>query len=147
MRKEKWNTRDMEKENQLPLVSDIPMDNPDALLKKKKKRYTNCIGEILMELIEERKLSLAKVHRDTEIPFPTLDDWAKSKSVPLTDENLMVLKNYFGVNIEYLCYGVGLPVTFDIAIERLSKKLKLSNEYITAIMEDTIESREESNIA
>lgn len=120
--------------NQLPFFENIPMDNPDGK-KKKKKKYGNCIGDVLREILEERKLSIAKIHKDTEIPFPTIDDWSKSKSVPLTDENLYILKKYLGVSIEYLCYGTGIRSSLEKAVERLAKQFSVDEEVIEAIME------------
>lgn len=98
----------MNLDSQLPLISDIPMDNPDALKKKKKpKEINNIICEMLNELLNTRKINLAKVVKDTGIAFTTLDDWANGRSIPLADENLKKLANYFGVSLEYLCFGIG----------------------------------------
>jgi len=98
----------MNLDNQLPLISDIPMDNPDALKKKKKpKEINNIICEMLNELLTAKKVNLAKVVKETGIPFTTLDDWANGRSTPMADENLKKLANYFGVSLEYLCFGIG----------------------------------------
>ncbi len=96
-----------EDNNQLTIIGDvIPQDNPNAK-KKKKKEINNCLCENLLELIEERKINLATVVRETRIPFTTADDWANARSIPLTDENIAKLARYFNVTIDYLCFGIG----------------------------------------
>lgn len=96
-----------EETNQLTITGDyIPQDNPDAK-KKKKKLIQNILCENLLELIEERKINLATVVRETGIPFTTADDWANARSIPLTDENIAKLARYFNVTIDYLCFGIG----------------------------------------
>lgn len=96
----------MNLDNQIPFFESIPMDNPDAL-KKKKKEINNIICEMLNELLSARDINLAKVVKDTGIPFTTLDDWANGRTTPMADENLIKLANYFEVTLEYLCFGIG----------------------------------------
>lgn len=107
MNLEKNNLVYSENSNQLTITGEeIPQDNPDAK-KKKKKLIQNILCENLLELIDERKINLATVVRETGIPFTTADDWANARSIPLTDENIAKLARYFNVTIDYLCFGIG----------------------------------------
>lgn len=97
-----------ELKNQLTLVPEIPMDNPDALKKKKKKEIANCLTDILNEIFFERKLTVSKVVKDTGIPFTTLDDWMNGRTeVQYLDENIAKLARYLNVSIEYMAFGIG----------------------------------------
>ena len=65
---------------------------------------------MLNELLTAKNINLAKVVKDTGIPFTTLDDWANGRTTPMADENLKKLANYFNVTMEYLCFGIGPDV-------------------------------------
>jgi hypothetical protein len=118
--------------NLIPLFSDIPTDNTP---KKKQKTFTNCLADTFNEILFERKIQLAKVQRETNIPFPTLDDWIKGKSCPLADDNLMVLSKYLGVNLEFLCYGIGSPDSIEVQAKRLAEHFNVELETVLQIME------------
>jgi hypothetical protein len=96
----------MNMKKQLQLVDDIPMDNPGAV--KKKPEIENCLTEILNEVFFERKLTEAKVARDTDIPFTTLNDWLNGRVQKQTlGKNIPKLARYLNLSIEYMVYGIG----------------------------------------
>ena len=51
-------------------------------------------------LLEEKKVTIYRVAKDTGIPPVTLYDWRSGRSTPKTDK-LKKLADYFGVSIEY----------------------------------------------
>lgn len=127
-------------EHNIPLFENIPQDNPDGKKDERPKRYRNCLADIFHELISERKISLAKVHKETGIPFPTLDDWIKGTSKSqLTDDNLMILARYLNVGLEYLCYGLGDDEDFlesedDPKVARVAEHFKIERKVALAII-------------
>lgn len=97
-------------ENQLTIVPEIPIDNPDGNKKKKTKQYNNCLAIILNELMFERKISTAQIVKETGIPWATISDWTNYKTTTQkVDDNLMKLARFFNVSVEYLCFGIGEP--------------------------------------
>lgn len=68
----------------------------------------NCLSEILSELMEERKKTLAEIHRETGIPWSTLLDMKNGKNrYQKLNRNILELAKFFNVSIHYLCFGVG----------------------------------------
>ena len=118
--------------NLIPLFDNIPTDNEP---KKKPKTFQNCLADIFNEILYERKMKLVMVHKETNIPFPTLDDWIKGKSCPLADDNLMVLSKYLGVNLEFLCYGIGSPDSIEVQAKRIAEHFNTDLETVLQIME------------
>lgn len=51
-------------------------------------------------LLEEKKVTIYRVAKDTGIPPVTLYDWRSGRSTPKTDK-LKKLADYFDVSIEY----------------------------------------------
>ena len=123
--------------NLVPLFSEEEL-KPDTELKKKPKTFRNCLADIFNEIIFDRKIPLAKVQRETNIPFPTLDDWIKGRSCPLADDNLMVLTKYLGTNMEYLCYGIGCEDSRETQVERLATFFGCDEESIEMIMDGSM---------
>lgn len=58
----------------------------------------------LKKLMSEKKLSIAEVSRETEIPSSTLSEWCNGRE-PLFSDNLIKLANYFNVTLEQLLTG------------------------------------------
>jgi hypothetical protein len=116
----------------VPLFENIPQDN---IPKKKKKTFRNCLADIFNELLFERNIPLVRVQKETNIPFPTLDDWIKARSTPLADDNLMVLTKFLDTNMEYLCYGIGCPDSIETQAKRIAEYFKVSLDEICRIME------------
>lgn len=91
---------------QTPMFNELPMDNPEAA--KKKQRVRNCLQDMLLEIMDERKCSLADIQKHTKIPWGTLYGWFKGDvTAQYLDHNIAVLAKYFQVSIEYLAFGYG----------------------------------------
>lgn len=118
--------------NLVPLFENIPQDN---IPKKKVKTFRNCLADIFNETLFDRKVPLAKVQRETNIPFPTLDDWIKARTCPLADDNLMVLTRYLDMSMEYLCYGIGCPDSIETQSKRMADYFGVDLETVCLIME------------
>lgn len=89
---------------QLPLIENIPMDNPDG----KKKKKVNALQDILIELMEDREVELTDIQKATKIPWGTLMGWYTGEvKAQLLDENILKLAQFFNVHIHYLAYGIG----------------------------------------
>ena len=54
----------------------------------------------LERLLEERKISVYKVSKETGIPYTCLFDWKTGRSKPKTDK-MLKLAQYFGVSVTY----------------------------------------------
>jgi plasmid maintenance system antidote protein VapI len=119
--------------NQLPLIENIPRDA--APKDSKPKKYTNCIAEILHEIMEEKKTALPRVHGETGIPFSTLYEWITGKAIPITDESIMILAKHLNVTLEYLLFGIGFSDSIEVMATRLAKRFGVSEEEIYLIME------------
>jgi len=52
-------------------------------------------------LMKERKLTFAKISRETGIPYSTFTDWKAGRYTPKLDK-LQKIANFFGVSVEYL---------------------------------------------
>lgn len=122
--------------NQPALFDEIPQDN---FPNKKPKTFRNCVADNFNEILFERDISLARVQKDTGIPFPTLDDWIKARTIPLTDDNLMVLARYLNVPLEFLCYGIGEEETIiknenDPRITRLAEHFRTDKKVVLEII-------------
>jgi transcriptional regulator with XRE-family HTH domain len=66
-----------------------------------------CISDMILELMDSRNVSFEEILKQTGIPHPTLNDWIKGKTTPLTGRNLLKLAQFFNVHIHYLCFGIG----------------------------------------
>ena len=55
----------------------------------------------LIRLMNERDLNVNKLAAHTGMPYSSVSDWVKGKTVPKIDK-LMKLAEYFGVTIEEL---------------------------------------------
>lgn len=90
---------------QIPLFDDIPMDNPDG---RKVREKVNVLQDMLLELMDERKVSLAQIQKETGIPWGTLMGWHNGDvNVQKLDSNILKLAQFFNVHIHYLVYGIG----------------------------------------
>jgi len=58
-------------------------------------------ADIILSLIKERKLSAARVSRDTDISEVLFSQWKSGKQQP-SPRYLAILANYFNVSIDYL---------------------------------------------
>ena len=129
--------------NLVPLFSDDELA-PDTEPKTKPKTFRNCLADIFNEIIFDRKIPLAKVQKETNIPFPTLDDWIKGRSCPLADDNLMVLTKYLDTNLEYLCFGIGCEDSRELQVKRLAAFFKTTEENIEMVMDGSLTRDNES---
>lgn len=88
---------------QVPMFADLPMDNPSAAVKP-----VNCLQDMFIELINERRVELADIQKGTGIPWSTLHGWyigdVKSQ---MLDKNVLKLAQFFNVSLEYLAFGIG----------------------------------------
>jgi hypothetical protein len=80
-------------------------------LKRARRKVTAskcCIGDMLLELMNERKVEAGDIHRATGIPYSTLSDLInyRTKS-PLLDGNILALSKFFNCSINYLAFGIG----------------------------------------
>jgi hypothetical protein len=123
--------------NLVPLFSESELA-PDTELKVKPKTFRNCLADIFNEMIFDRKIPLAKVQRETNIPFPTLDDWIKGRSCPLADDNLMVLTKYLDTNLEYLCFGIGCEDSRQTQSQRVADFFGCDLETVEMIMDGSL---------
>jgi transcriptional regulator with XRE-family HTH domain len=74
----------------------------------KKREKVNCLSDILLELMDSRKIEPAQIHKATGIAYTTLSDWMSGKvGTQMADKNLLKLAQFFSVSLEYLCYGIG----------------------------------------
>ncbi len=96
----------MEIENQQVLFSNIEQDNPKGKGRSEEDEC-NIIHEILSEILIERKVSVVELARELKVPYTTIDDWLKGRSVPLAGKNLLNLFIFSKVPLEYLCFGIG----------------------------------------
>lgn len=56
--------------------------------------------EKFSQLLQERNKTAYQVAKDTGITQTTLSDWKRGKCTPKVDK-LMILANYFGVDVNY----------------------------------------------
>lgn len=93
-------------ENQIPLINDLPMDNPEAL--KKPQEPENCLQDMLLELMDERSIRPSEIQKATGIPWGTLQGWIMGDvKTQKLDRNIFKLAKFFNVSIHYLGFGVG----------------------------------------
>jgi hypothetical protein len=93
------------REAQAIMFDELPQDNLEAVKKKKK---TNCLQEMIIELMNERKLTDAEVVKATSIPWGTWSGWVNGDvNCQLADDNLKRLMQFFNVHLEFLVYGIG----------------------------------------
>nr|BDT27281.1 hypothetical protein BHI3_07470 [Bacteriovorax sp. HI3] len=90
---------------QMPLFEELKMDNPEG---KKVQEKVNVLQEMLLELMDERKVTLSQIQKETGIPWGTLMDWHNGDTnVQKLDKNILKLAQFFNVHIHYLVYGIG----------------------------------------
>ena len=74
----------------------------------KKKTKVNCLQDMMLDLMVERKITLAQIHKETRIPQSTLSEWRSGAvETQKVDWKLFALARYFDVTLDYLCFGVG----------------------------------------
>lgn len=87
----------------LPMPIELPVTD-----EAKKRTKVNCLQDMLLELMDERKVSLAQIQKETKIPFSTLMGWHDgSVNCQIADKNLLALARFFNVSLEFLVYGIG----------------------------------------
>lgn len=59
------------------------------------------MNEKYKQLLKEKKVKTAKVARETNIPYSTLNEWANGKTKKISADNLAKLADYFEVPITY----------------------------------------------
>lgn len=92
----------------LPMFEELPVYQEDLDKIKTKKRPSNCLQEIVIELMNERGLKDADIIRATGIAWGTWMGWVNGDvGSQLADENLKKLMHFFNVHLEYLVYGIG----------------------------------------
>jgi DNA invertase Pin-like site-specific DNA recombinase len=76
--------------------------------KPKKQEERNILQEILLELMEKRRVDLAVIQKETGISWSTLYKWYKGGTTSqLMRSELLKLARFFNVSLEYLCFGIG----------------------------------------
>ncbi len=71
-------------------------------------RATNCLSEILRELMDERGIEPKHIYEATGIPFSSISDWYLGKVKAQTlNGNILALAQFFNVSIHYLAFGIG----------------------------------------
>jgi hypothetical protein len=92
-------------------LENLPLLPPEQLPQTdepKKRERVNCLQDMLLELMHERKISLATIQKTTGIPWPTLIGWHSGDvACQMADKNLLALARFFNVSLEYLVYGIG----------------------------------------
>lgn len=90
-------------------LSLVPEDQlPQTDEPKKQRPKVNCLQDILLELMDERKIAPVEIQKATGIPWATLHGWIVGDvATQKTDKNLLELARFFNVSLEYLCFGIG----------------------------------------
>jgi hypothetical protein len=84
-------------------------------IRRAKAKNVNCLLEIVAELMDERKISMADIQRETDIPWATLHSWLIDGKSQILDGNIMALSKFFDCSINYLAFGIGEePVQPDV---------------------------------
>lgn len=90
-----------------------PKINPEESQAKRNTRRSqakaaNCLQDILIELLDERKIQLSQIQKEADLSWATLWGWySGSTKTPMLDMNILKLARFLNVSIEYLCYGIG----------------------------------------
>lgn len=86
----------------------LPVEQLPQTDEPKKKPRVNCLQDMLLELMDERHISLAMIQKATSIPWATLQGWHDgSVNSQLADRNLLKLAQFFNVSLAFLVYGLG----------------------------------------
>lgn len=76
--------------------------------RRKKMSSVVCLSDILLELMNERRVEAADIHKATGIPYSTLTGYIKNHvKAPLLDGNILALSKFFNCSINYLAFGIG----------------------------------------
>ncbi len=76
--------------------------------RRKRMSSVVCMSDVLNELMNERKVEAADIHKATGIPYSTLTGYIKNHvKSPLLDGNILALSRFFNVSISYLAFGIG----------------------------------------
>lgn len=76
--------------------------------KKLKQASTNCLQDILLELMDERGIEVKHIQKHTGISYSTLHDWVYGKvRYHFLDDKILKLARFFNVSIQYLAFGIG----------------------------------------
>lgn len=87
---------------QLPLIEGL-VDEPVV-----RKPRVNCLQEILLEVMNERKLTLAEIQKGTGISWATIISWHEGTyNSQRADKNLLKLAQFLNLNLSYLLFGIG----------------------------------------
>ena len=88
-------------------LSLLPTDQlPQTDKPKAKKVSINKLQDNLIFLMNRDKVSLADIHKETMIPFPTIYGWYKGDvKTQLLGINVKELADYFDVSIETLAFA------------------------------------------
>lgn len=75
---------------------------------RRKSSANCCIQEILIELMNDWKVELATIQKETGIPWGTLYGFYKGDiKAPILNGNILALANFFNCSISYLAFGIG----------------------------------------
>lgn len=86
----------------------LPDDQLPVTDEVKAKPKVNCLQDILLELMDERKVTLAQIQKETNIPWGTLMGWHNGDvNSQQADRNLLALSKFFNVSLHYLLFGMG----------------------------------------
>jgi hypothetical protein len=89
-------------------LSLLPPEQLPQTDEPKKVEKVNCLQDQLLDLMNERGVSLAEIQASTGIPWGTLMAWHDGKfGSQLADKNLLRLAQFFKVPLEFLVYGLG----------------------------------------
>ncbi len=90
-------------DNQTGMPIDLPVTD-----EAKRKPSINCLQDVLLDLMDERKVSLSQIQKATGIKWSTLMGWHDGAvTSQLADKNLLMLAQFFNVSLEFLIYGIG----------------------------------------
>ena len=93
----------------IPMFEELPMDNPEAL-KKKRKAFNNILYGQINRLMNHLKIEMVEIHKATGTPFPTLSGWINGNvEAQMLDSSIKQVANFFGVSVDYLAYAT--PMT------------------------------------
>lgn len=83
-------------------------NNEEARKRRREYEASNCLQDILLELMEDRRIEPRHIHTATGISYATLSDWILgNKKCQKLDGRILSLAKFFNVSIHYLAFGIG----------------------------------------
>lgn len=63
------------------------------------------LSKILKSLLEEQKISISKLSKETKVPVQTLHNWLSGME-PRSLRQVKLVAEHFDESIDFLCFGV-----------------------------------------